>query len=140
MTRICVDATVWHLQPYPVVVTTDISEISPLYSTTESLIVFAGHLPVHPDSTDPICLAWNYSELLSILQSHRSVVCFMAGHDHDGGYHRDASGIHYLTLEGVIETPPESNAFGTMHVYADRMVLKGNGRISDRVLAYPGNL
>ncbi|XP_042561502.1 manganese-dependent ADP-ribose/CDP-alcohol diphosphatase [Clupea harengus] len=103
-------------------------------------VTVASHLPVHPDSTDPICLAWNYSEVLSILQSHRSVVCFMAGHDHDGGYHRDASGIHYLTLEGVIETPPESNAFGTMHVYADRMVLKGNGRISDRVLAYPGNL
>lgn len=61
----------------------------------------------------------------------------MAGHDHDGGYHRDDSGVHYLTLEGVIETPPGSDAFGTVSVYEDRMFLKGYGRMSDRILMYP---
>lgn len=104
-------------------------------------VTISSHLPVHPDSTDPICLAWNASEVLSILEAHTSVVCFIAGHDHDGGYHWDsATGIHHLTLEGVIETPPESNAFGTVYVYSDRMVLKGNGRMADRVLAYLGNV
>ncbi|KAJ8413750.1 hypothetical protein AAFF_G00082570 [Aldrovandia affinis] len=100
-------------------------------------VVVVSHLPVHPYSTDPICLAWNYDRVLSILHSHKSVVCFMAGHDHDGGYYRDASGVHHLTFEGVIETPPESEAFGTVYVYEDRMALKGNGRVSDRVLPYP---
>lgn len=62
----------------------------------------------------------------------------MAGHDHDGGYHRDEdSGVHYLTLEGVIETPPDCDAFGTVSVYEDRMVIKGNGRIADRELLFP---
>ncbi|KAL2077985.1 hypothetical protein ACEWY4_025670 [Coilia grayii] len=103
-------------------------------------VTVASHLPVHPLSTDPICLAWNYSEVLSLLQAHRSVICFIAGHDHDGGYHRDDSGIHHLTLEGVIETPPQSNAFGTVYVYEERMVLKGNGRMADRVLPYPRSL
>ena len=103
-----------------------------------TIVVFPGHLPVHPDSTDPICLAWNYDQLLSILRSHSSVVCFMAGHDHEGGYHRDSqSGVHYLTLEGVIETPPDRNAFGTFSVYPDGMILKGCGRISDRELLFP---
>ncbi|KAM4624264.1 manganese-dependent ADP-ribose/CDP-alcohol diphosphatase [Polymixia lowei] len=100
-------------------------------------VTIVSHLPVHPSSTEPICLSWNYDELLVILQAHNSVVCFMAGHDHDGGYHLDKdSGVHHLTLEGVIETPPDSSAFGTVSVYEDRMVLKGNGRISDRELLF----
>lgn len=100
---------------------------------------FLGHLPVHPDSTDPICLVWNFDKLLTIIRSHSSVVCFMAGHDHDGGYCLDIeTGVHHVTLEGVIETPPDSNAFGTVSVYKDRMVLKGSGRILDRVLLFPG--
>ena len=43
-----------------------------------------------------------------------------------------------MTLEGVIETPPDNNAFGTVSVYENRMVLKGNGRIRDRVFVFPG--
>lgn len=100
-------------------------------------VIIVSHLPVHPSSTDPICLAWNYDELLSIMRCHRSVVCFMAGHDHDGGYYKDDSGVHFLTLEGVIETPPDSDACGTVSVYEDRMVLKGNGRMSDREFIFP---
>lgn len=73
-----------------------------------------------------------------MIRSHSSVVCYMAGHDHEGGYHLDQeTGVHHVTLEGVIETPPDSNAFGTVAVYDDRMVLKGNGRIPDRVLCFP---
>ncbi|XP_022597969.1 manganese-dependent ADP-ribose/CDP-alcohol diphosphatase [Seriola dumerili] len=96
-------------------------------------VTIVSHLPVHPCSTTPICLAWNYDELLAIISSHSSVVCVMAGHDHDGGYYWDKdTGVHHLTLEGVIETPPDDNAFGTVSVYEDRMVLKGSGRISNR--------
>lgn len=102
-------------------------------------VTIVSHLPVHPCSTDPICLAWNFDELLSVIQSHSCVVCFMAGHDHDGGYCRDVeTGVHHLTLEGVIETPPESNAFATVSVYNDRMVLKGRGRTRDLVFMFPG--
>lgn len=62
----------------------------------------------------------------------------MSGHDHEGGYHLDPeTGVHHVTLEGVIETPPESNAFGTVAVYDDMMVLKGYGRTPDRVLQFP---
>ncbi|KAI4886694.1 hypothetical protein NFI96_021382 [Prochilodus magdalenae] len=95
-----------------------------------------GHVPVHPYSTDSLCLAWNYDEILPMLNSHKSVVCFIAGHDHDGGYCRDEYGVHYLTLEGVVETCPGSNAFGTVYVYEDKMILRGMGRTPDRVLIY----
>ncbi|XP_031179878.1 manganese-dependent ADP-ribose/CDP-alcohol diphosphatase isoform X1 [Sander lucioperca] len=101
-------------------------------------VTIVSHLPVHPRSTDPICLAWNYEQLLAVVQSHGSVVCFMAGHDHEGGYHQDTdTGVHHVTFEGVIETPPDSNAFATVSVYKDRMELKGRGRIADRVLLFP---
>ncbi|XP_023693009.1 manganese-dependent ADP-ribose/CDP-alcohol diphosphatase isoform X2 [Paramormyrops kingsleyae] len=99
-------------------------------------VTIVSHLPIHPSSTDPVCLAWNYDDVLSILYSHKSVVCFMAGHDHDGGYHQDISGIHHLTFEGVIETRPNNDAFGTVYVYEDRMKLKGNGRVPHRSLNY----
>uniref|UniRef100_UPI0037E9919B manganese-dependent ADP-ribose/CDP-alcohol diphosphatase n=1 Tax=Semicossyphus pulcher TaxID=241346 RepID=UPI0037E9919B len=104
-------------------------------------VTIVSHLPVHPRSTTPICLAWNYDELLSIIRSHLCVVCFMAGHDHDGGYHKDKdTGVHHLTLKGVIETPPDSNAFGTVSVYEDRMELRGSGRVKDRVFLFPSRL
>ncbi|KAG7271619.1 hypothetical protein CRUP_009277 [Coryphaenoides rupestris] len=100
-------------------------------------VIIVSHLPVHPLSTEPICLAWNSEDLLAVIGAHGCVVCFMAGHDHDGGYHRDrGSGVHHLTLEGVIETPPESDAFATVSVYEDRMSLKGRGRTADRELVF----
>ncbi|XP_051770197.1 manganese-dependent ADP-ribose/CDP-alcohol diphosphatase [Ctenopharyngodon idella] len=114
-----------------------LDEVLTLADQKQEKVTVFSHLPVHPDSTDPICLAWNYEELLSVLRSHKSVVCFVAGHDHDGGYCTDASGVHHVTLEGVIETRPDSNAFGTVYVYEDRMLLKGSGRTADRVIKYP---
>ncbi|XP_037318877.2 manganese-dependent ADP-ribose/CDP-alcohol diphosphatase isoform X1 [Pungitius pungitius] len=103
-------------------------------------VTIVSHLPIHPCSTADICLAWNFDELLAIIRRHGSVVCFMAGHDHDGGYYKDEdTGVHYVTLPGVIETPPDSNAFGTVSVYKDQMVLKGYGRVTDRVFPFPSH-
>uniref|UniRef100_A0A3P9JN74 Manganese-dependent ADP-ribose/CDP-alcohol diphosphatase n=1 Tax=Oryzias latipes TaxID=8090 RepID=A0A3P9JN74_ORYLA len=100
-------------------------------------VTIASHLPVHPFSTDAVCLAWNFEELLTVIHSHKCVVCYMAGHAHDGGYHHDKdTGVHHLTLDGVIETPPYSDAFGIVSVYADRMELKGSGRVLDRLFLF----
>lgn len=100
-------------------------------------VTIVSHLPVHPDSTDHICLAWNHEELLAVVRSHSCVVCYMAGHAHDGGYCLDEdTGVHHLTLDGVIETRPDSDAYGTVSIYADRMVLTGSGRVVDRVFPF----
>uniref|UniRef100_H2MD59 ADP-ribose/CDP-alcohol diphosphatase, manganese dependent n=1 Tax=Oryzias latipes TaxID=8090 RepID=H2MD59_ORYLA len=100
-------------------------------------VTIASHLPVHPFSTDAASLAWNFEELLAVIHSHKCVVCYMAGHAHDGGYHHDKdTGVHHLTLDGVIETPPYSDAFGIVSVYADRMELKGSGRVLDRLFLF----
>ncbi|XP_077314875.1 manganese-dependent ADP-ribose/CDP-alcohol diphosphatase-like isoform X1 [Lithobates pipiens] len=99
-------------------------------------VIIAGHVPIHPEAKCTPCLAWNYKDILQVIHSHGSVVCYFAGHDHSGGYHQDSHGIHHVTMEGVIESPPDSNAFGTVDVYEDRMVLRGRGRVKSRVLAY----
>ncbi|KAL9833469.1 manganese-dependent ADP-ribose/CDP-alcohol diphosphatase [Geothlypis trichas] len=101
----------------------------------EKVIVMA-HVPIHPCASNGVCLAWNYEAALSVIHTHRCVVCVLAGHLHDGAYCQDLHGVHHLTLEGLIETPPDSNAFGTVHVYEDKMVLKGRGRIPDRVMHF----
>ncbi|MEE6523884.1 hypothetical protein FKM82_022991 [Ascaphus truei] len=102
----------------------------------EDLNSSTGHLPIHPDAANSTCLAWNYRDVLSVLQSHRCVVGYFAGHNHNGGYSVDTSGIHHVTINGVIETPPESQAFGTVHMYEERMVVKGRGLVSNRTLHY----
>ncbi|NXI71023.1 ADPRM diphosphatase, partial [Anseranas semipalmata] len=112
------------------------NEVLKFSDENQEKVVVVGHLPIHPDASDKVCLAWNYEDALSVIHSHQCVVCFLAGHLHDGGYCLDSHGVHHLTLEGIIETPPESNAFGTIYVYGDKMVLKGRGRISDRVMYF----
>ncbi|XP_078510864.1 manganese-dependent ADP-ribose/CDP-alcohol diphosphatase-like isoform X2 [Lissotriton helveticus] len=99
-------------------------------------VVIAGHIPIHPEAKRGHCLAWNYKAILSILHAHKCVVCYLAGHDHNGGYCVDDKGIHHVTLEGVIESPPGSHAFGTVYVYDSKMVIKGKGRTPSRELPY----
>ncbi|MEQ2194924.1 hypothetical protein XENOCAPTIV_004773 [Xenoophorus captivus] len=100
-------------------------------------VTIVSHLPVHPGCTDSVCLAWNHDDLLAMIRSHSCVVCYMAGHTHDGGYCLDKdTGVHHLTVDGVIETHPDSDAYGTVSVYPDRMVLRGNGKIMDRVFLF----
>ncbi|KAH0629550.1 hypothetical protein JD844_011702 [Phrynosoma platyrhinos] len=60
----------------------------------------------------------------------------IVGHLHYGSYCLDSHGVHHLTLEGIIATPPESNAFGTIYVYNDRMILKGSGSVPDQEMVY----
>ncbi|XP_074870377.1 manganese-dependent ADP-ribose/CDP-alcohol diphosphatase isoform X2 [Carettochelys insculpta] len=113
-----------------------LNEVLTFCDTNQEKVVVVGHIPVHPGSTESTCLAWNYKDALSVIHSHQCVVCFLAGHLHDGHYHLDSHGVHHLTLEGVVETPPQSHAFGTIYVYNDKLVLKGRGRIPDKVMYY----
>ncbi|XP_063312699.1 manganese-dependent ADP-ribose/CDP-alcohol diphosphatase-like [Pelobates fuscus] len=99
-------------------------------------VVIAGHIPIHPKTTLKTCLAWNYIEMLTLIHSHPSVVSYLAGHHHNGGYHKDSHGIYHVTMEGVIESPAGTNAFATVSVYGDRMVLNGRGRVKSRVFHY----
>jgi len=94
-------------------------------------VIILTHVPLNPDSCSPSTLLWNYDEVLTVLHSFKCVVACLAGHDHQGGYTRDAHGIHYRTFEAPLETPLGENAFGVIHVYEDKLILKGSGIILD---------
>ncbi|XP_040856908.1 manganese-dependent ADP-ribose/CDP-alcohol diphosphatase [Ochotona curzoniae] len=113
-----------------------LNEVLTFSDTNQEKVVLVSHLPIYPEASDSVCLAWNYRDALRVIWSHQCVVCFFAGHTHDGGYARDPCGVHHVNLEGVIETAPDSRAFGTVYVYPDKMMLKGRGRVPDRVLNY----
>ncbi|XP_071129620.1 manganese-dependent ADP-ribose/CDP-alcohol diphosphatase-like [Mytilus edulis] len=86
-------------------------------------VLVVGHNPIYLPATDSACLCWNYSEILDIL-SENSVVCYISGHDHDGGYSVDQSGIHHITMPGAIEHP-DSYAVG--YLLEDSLVIHGRG-------------
>ncbi|XP_075417175.1 manganese-dependent ADP-ribose/CDP-alcohol diphosphatase [Tenrec ecaudatus] len=113
-----------------------LNEVLTFSDTNQEKVVIVSHLPVYPESSDSVCLAWNYRDALSVIWSHKCVVCFFAGHTHDGGYAKDPFGVHHISLEGVIETAPDSQAFGTVHVYPDKMLLEGKGRVPNRMMSY----
>lgn len=92
-------------------------------------VVVITHQPILPESAKPICLIWNYSEVLQILREFGGVVAAVfAGHDHAGGYKRDEdSGIHFRVFEAMLESAKPLTTYGFVDVYWDRLVVRGVG-------------
>lgn len=103
--------------------------------------VIISHQPIHPRSSNPVCLIWNYNHVLEILRDFSDVViASFAGHAHKGGYCRDEeSGIHFRVIEAVLESKPPITTFGILDVYRDRLHLKGYGDCQSAVYWFDGN-
>ena len=89
------------------------------------------HLPLLPENGLQL---WNNREVLTLLQSFPSVVAFISGHHHEGGYVKE-NNVHHLTLKGLVEAQSET-ACGVAEVYPDRLVIKGFGDQRDFILDY----
>jgi len=92
-------------------------------------VILCSHQPIHPQSTWPTCLIWNYDEVLTIVRKYGDVVCAsFSGHAHKGGYIRDEeSGVHFRVFEAVLESPDPIKTYAMVDVWEDRMVLRGCG-------------
>ncbi|XP_071966047.1 manganese-dependent ADP-ribose/CDP-alcohol diphosphatase-like [Antedon mediterranea] len=102
----------------------------------EKVFIF-GHIPFHPNKTsDNICLLWDYDQVLEILHQFKCVVATFAGHSHTGSYTHDAKHIHHIVVPAVVEAPPGSDAFGTVAVYDDRIVINGHGSVKSAEFRY----
>lgn len=94
------------------------------------------HVPLCPGSCKDVCLVWNYAEVLAVLARHACVVAVLAGHDHDGGYARDAAGVHHLTFPSPLNATEECReAHARIDFYADRMEVYGAGGVAQRIPA-----
>ncbi len=100
----------------------------------EKVILFC-HAPLNPPNT--YLSLWNAGEVIEILESYDCVVAYMNGHAHTGGY-STKNGIHYLTLQGMVETATQ-NAYATIEVFEDHLNVVGVGRVPSRTLVHTEN-
>ena len=96
----------------------------------EKVFLFC-HFPVYPPREENL---WNDVELIELLESYPCVVALFSGHYHSGNYAKK-KGIHYLTLQGMVETE-NSNAYSIVEVYSDHLQVLGFGREPSRILTF----
>ena len=86
------------------------------------------HFPILPIDNHVL---WNAKEVLELISSYSCVKAWLNGHNHAGDY-AEYQGIHFITFKGMVDT--ETNAFATIQLLKDRLLIKGNGRELDREL------
>ncbi|KAL9970284.1 hypothetical protein ACROYT_G022635 [Oculina patagonica] len=99
-------------------------------------VVIFSHVPIYPKNVDPMTILWNYQDVLDVLWQFRCVVACFHGHTHEYCYAMDKNGIHHYVFDAVIEAPLDSNAFATLHVKDDSIVIEGFGIIKSQVLKF----
>ena len=101
----------------------------------QKVVIFC-HVPIHPGNRKPLDLLWDYEDVLEVLWQFRCVVACLHGHTHEADYYLDKNGIHHLAFEAVIEAQVDSNAFATLHVKNDSIVIEGFGVVKSQVLKF----
>ena len=104
----------------------------------QKAVIFS-HVPIYPGNRDldgPLDLLWNYQDVLEVLWQSGCVVACFHGHTHYADYSVDKHGVHHCAFDGVIEAPLDSNAFATLHVKDDSIVIEGFGVIKSQVLKF----
>lgn len=91
-------------------------------------VIVVSHQPILPGSSSPVCLVWNYKELLQVLRDYSDiVVASFSGHAHKGGYKRDETGIHFRVFEAVLENPHPHKTYAFVDIFDDRLEVRGVG-------------
>jgi manganese-dependent ADP-ribose/CDP-alcohol diphosphatase len=92
-------------------------------------VIILSHQPILPGSSSPMCLIWNYHDVLSILREYRSIIAAaFAGHAHKGGYKRDeVSGIHFRVFEAALESEEPIKTYAFVDLYEQHLIVRGMG-------------
>lgn len=96
-------------------------ELAEAAARREKVIVFC-HLPTLPGSCRPDLLLWDHDEVVALLDACPTLVSYMCGHDHHGGY-GERNGVHYMTFPGMVERAAGDSSF-IVDVHADRLVVR----------------
>jgi 3',5'-cyclic AMP phosphodiesterase CpdA len=103
-------------------------ELEEAEKTRKNVLVLC-HFPILPEAAHNL---WNDAEVVTILEKHRSIKAYFCGHNHAGDYALQ-NGIHYLTFQGIVETP-DQNAFAIVTLEKDAIKVRGFGREPNRTL------
>lgn len=97
--------------------------------------IILSHQPILPGSSSPVCLMWNYKEVLEVLRDYADVViASFAGHAHKGGYKRDRTGIHFRVFEAALENMEQT--YATIEVHNDHLAVHGYGNCRSAVYKF----
>jgi manganese-dependent ADP-ribose/CDP-alcohol diphosphatase len=97
----------------------------------ERAIVF-GHVGIARHLDEQAGCIHNQDEIRQVLEEPGCVAAYFCGHEHVGDY-VERGGIHYVIVQGMIETP-DTTAYATVDVYDDRLEVHGVGRVPSRTL------
>ncbi|XP_060071473.1 manganese-dependent ADP-ribose/CDP-alcohol diphosphatase-like [Ylistrum balloti] len=90
-------------------------------------VIIMGHCPIFEHSANNMDLLLNCTDAMEVLTDFSDcVVCYLAGHDHEGGSSVDFSGILHITFPGTVESL-ETDSYATAYLYNDQLVIKGRG-------------
>ncbi len=95
-------------------------------------VLLVGHHPVWPGGNSHNL--WNPDDVFAIANKHHHVVAWINGHNHYGAFDTK-DGVPYLTVHGMVETK-DTNAFATVALHNDRMVISGHGREPSREILF----
>ncbi|XP_057534666.1 manganese-dependent ADP-ribose/CDP-alcohol diphosphatase [Amaranthus tricolor] len=99
-------------------------------------VIICSHLPLDSNAATYASLLWNYDEVMGVIHKYKCVKICIAGHNHKGGYSIDSHGVHHRVLEASLECPPNSDAFGYLDVYEDRVLLVGTDRMASTDMVF----
>lgn len=101
----------------------------------QNVVVFS-HLPLIEGLYRPVCLLWNYEEVLKLLHEFPIVKLAMYGHTHKKAYLQDQNGIHHMVLPGLVECGPGGKGVGCLRVFDDRLEVHGFDSAEPLVMNY----
>ena len=111
-------------------------ELEAAHKLGEKVLVFS-HVALEHHAASYSVVCWDADEALAVLRRRPgTVVSFISGHYHRGGYWLDESGIHHITVDGPIEAQPGTSCFATVSVTPDAIHVRGVGSVESRVLRF----
>lgn len=102
----------------------------------ERCLLFS-HMAIYRPASQEQNLLWNCEDILRTLHAtpNGTVLAFISGHDHDGGYAVDNHGIHHIVPCSPIECDDGEQSFGMVEIYSheNRMKVNWTGKVPSRV-------
>jgi alkaline phosphatase len=103
------------------------------HSKEPTLVFLHQMLDSFSDISKDLCVG-NAEEVVAVLERHSQVLAVFQGHHHPGHY-SFRRGIHYLTLQGMIEQAAPTSAYAIVEVEADGTIrVDGFRSCPDRVM------
>ena len=92
-----------------------------LENAESEIVICCGHVPLHPDSTATIDgFLYNNTAVMDLFDKHCCVKAYLCGHDHDGGYTKSSTGVHYIIPRAPIECSAKQVAYGYLKFFSNK--------------------